>query len=299
MKIVIITLLLSFNSMQTVNSEFYKWVDDMGNVHFTDNSASIPKRYRDKTEIKEMPQINEVEYEIPEGIEDLSSEENGVPEEVSPKEYVIDLKPVGSTFLAQALLNRSIKADLMVDTGASITLISRAVADKLRLEHDLNLPKLPFNTAGGIVWQPLVMLRSIKVGEAEVKNIEVSISSTFKGLDGLLGMNFLDEFAVSLNSPTGKLILKQESPKGKIYGGHGRIWWIKKFRCYAGMIRNIKNIKKKILSQRSSNIRVADIKKREEYKNVVRTMKHYENFLRKLDSDASRAAVPMEWRQYP
>ncbi|MFV1951800.1 MAG: TIGR02281 family clan AA aspartic protease, partial [Nitrospinota bacterium] len=296
MKILIIALLLSFISVQTVYSEFYKWVDDMGNVHFTDNPASVPERYRNKTDTKEIPQTNEMEYEIPERAEDRSSEERGAIEEVSPKEYMIDLKPVGSNFLAQALLNRSIKADLMVDTGASITLISRAVADKLGLKHDLNLPKLPFSTAGGIVWQPLVMLKSIKVGDAEVKNVEVSVSSKFKGLDGLLGMNFLDEFNISLNSTSGKLILKEDSPKGKIYGGHGRTWWIKKFRRYAGTIRSIKNIKKKILGQRSSGLRVADIKKTEEYKNVVRVMRHYENLLRKLDSDASRAAVPMEWR---
>lgn len=308
MIILIITIFLSLVSTLPVYSEFYRWVDDRGNVHFTDNPASIPERDRDKTEIKEIPQTDKMEYNILEkGKEDSSEEMETLKpmetlkasEGLSPKEYVINLKPVGSNFLAEALLNLSIKANLMVDTGASITLISRSVADKLGIEQDSNLPKLPFSTTGGIVWQPLIMLRSLKVGDVEIKDIEVSISSSLKGLDGLIGMNFLDEFDVSINSATNRLILREDSPKGEIYGGHGKIWWTKKFRHYSDMIKDIKDIKRKIVSQDSSDLRIADIKEREEYKNVLSVIRHYENLLRELDSAASKASVPMEWREYP
>ena len=39
-----------------VHAEVYKWIDDKGNVHFTDDYSSIPDRYRPVAETQRFPQ---------------------------------------------------------------------------------------------------------------------------------------------------------------------------------------------------------------------------------------------------
>jgi len=38
------------------NAEYYKWVDQKGNVHFTDDESSIPEEYRDKAKKQTTPE---------------------------------------------------------------------------------------------------------------------------------------------------------------------------------------------------------------------------------------------------
>lgn len=39
-----------------VHSELYKWIDDKGDVHFTDDYSNIPERYRPVTETQQSPE---------------------------------------------------------------------------------------------------------------------------------------------------------------------------------------------------------------------------------------------------
>ncbi len=40
----------------SVHAEVYKWVDDKGDVHFTDNYSNIPEKYRPLAETQRLPQ---------------------------------------------------------------------------------------------------------------------------------------------------------------------------------------------------------------------------------------------------
>ena len=58
------------------------------------------------------------------------------------------------------------------------------------------------------------ILKSVKVGEAEVKNV---YAATFKeevtsGADGLLGMTFLDNFVMQIDAKNNKLVLEEFTP---------------------------------------------------------------------------------------
>jgi hypothetical protein len=39
----------------SVHAEFYKWIDDRGNIHFTDEYSSIPEKYLPVTETQHFP----------------------------------------------------------------------------------------------------------------------------------------------------------------------------------------------------------------------------------------------------
>ncbi|MGH7853601.1 MAG: aspartyl protease family protein [Candidatus Binatia bacterium] len=102
--------------------------------------------------------------------------------------------------------NGSVTANLLLDTGASMTMISR------RLASNLALPAITsglFSGIGGTINAQIARVESIKVGDAEVGGMPISIHdiSRFPRFEGLLGMDFLSRFHVSVDSAKQLLVL--------------------------------------------------------------------------------------------
>ena len=56
-----------------------------------------------------------------------------------------------------------------------------------------------------------ILLESVKVGDAEVKNVQAAIleKEAIGGVDGLLGMSFLSNFVIKVDSADNRLILER------------------------------------------------------------------------------------------
>jgi predicted aspartyl protease len=118
----------------------------------------------------------------------------------------VPVEALGASVIVPVMLNRSLKAYLVLDTGATGTVVSRRIAS------NLGLPKIGSTktiTVGGSVTRPIARLRSLKVGEAEVQNLVVLIHDfhPHPRIEGLLGMDFLGRFHVSLDSRKQLLVL--------------------------------------------------------------------------------------------
>jgi clan AA aspartic protease (TIGR02281 family) len=112
--------------------------------------------------------------------------------------------------VVKGTLNEKVTADFMVDTGASLTMISQASAKELGIDLDRRLPTIPIQTAGDIIHVPLVVLDSIEVGGMQVKNITIAVyDSPMLGRPGLLGLNFLKHFRVEVDFKEGLLLLER------------------------------------------------------------------------------------------
>ena len=103
-------------------------------------------------------------------------------------------------------LNGSVKTYLVLDTGATITMVSRRIASKLALRSTGQMTAM---TVGGPVRRPVARLRSLKAGKAEVQNLLVSIHDfhPHPQVEGLLGLDFLGKFRMSLDSRKKVLVL--------------------------------------------------------------------------------------------
>ena len=112
----------------------------------------------------------------------------------------------GASVVVPVMFNGALKANLALDTGATITVVSRRIASNLALTA-LGASKV--GTVGGVITVPLARLGSLKVGAAEVHDLVVSIHdfSTDPRIEGLLGMDFLKHFHVSLDARRRLLIL--------------------------------------------------------------------------------------------
>lgn len=101
---------------------------------------------------------------------------------------------------------------LLLDTGASITTLTPDAARRLNLSYDLNR-SISLATAGGLVAAPIIEVSDFSVGAAQVKRLQVGILPLLgdDSFDGLLGMNFLQQFASSINQQDGVLHLQDKS----------------------------------------------------------------------------------------
>jgi clan AA aspartic protease (TIGR02281 family) len=264
--------------------EMYKWVDDKGAVHFTDDLSNIPEKYREEVETRKSPK--ETSTSQPREIT-----QSPLPAKVAePGGVTVDLVRSGEVSFAEVVLNGNLKQYLVVDTGASFTTISRGAAKELGITIDEYTPVIPTTTASSVIFNPLVTLRSVRVGEAEVENVDALVHNLPGGSAGLLGNSFLSEFKVVLDSVNGKMTLHslQGTPSPDRPGGYGREFWVNKFRNCNRVLDQLNKMKQRYKEKGGSST---------ELTRVDNAIRHFENQLSELERKASNAGVPRNWRE--
>jgi clan AA aspartic protease (TIGR02281 family) len=261
-------------------SAIYKWKDEKGKTHFTDSLSKIPPQFRKKGDLKTMKGVP-------------ADSENSVkllyPEQNSSS-YAIPIKPHGGGhFIVEALINGSTKVNLMVDTGASMVILSDRLGDLLGVNNNQNLPAMNFSTAGGTIQSPLFILDSLKIGNAEVFGVEASTNPNFNGdVDGLLGMSFLGEFKLEMDRENFTMLLKPTAKRGEnLWDGHNEAWWKKKYGTY------VTNIRRNAAYRNNSG---SIPSKQNEFRKMVR---HYTKLHAILEKRADVSGLPKKYRVYP
>ena len=110
----------------------------------------------------------------------------------------------GAMVLVPVTLNRTVQTYMVLDTGASYTVVSRQIASNLGLHA---VSQGSFMTGNGVISMPLAQLNSIGVGKAEALNLTVAIRDIHPKLGGLLGLNFLSRYHASIDSRRQLLVL--------------------------------------------------------------------------------------------
>jgi aspartyl protease family protein len=92
----------------------------------------------------------------------------------------------------------------MIDTAASHTVLSPAVAERAGIDPNVGSGSARVITANGSTRLPLVVVRTLAVGEHQAHNLTVVVQvlDPSLGIDGLLGLDFLSQFNFSLSSRT-------------------------------------------------------------------------------------------------
>ncbi len=148
------------------------------------------------------------------------SEGHRAPQESSPlstedsfpgEDITIPLLKIGDALIVEVNLNQERSARLLLDTGASMTVLSTDIAIDLGILGTTDNELLTVNTAGGQVQVNINFLESMQVGSAQATNVAVAIHDLpdlSSPIEGLLGMSFLKHFLVTLDAEHGQLILR-------------------------------------------------------------------------------------------
>jgi len=198
-------------------SKFYKYLDKDGEIHFVDNMSKIPHAYRRNIDSYSEKYDHLSEEERKEAILEDQKEARRIEQqrkererELAEKEREESLKTKVVIRNNQVLVPVKLKywrveheAVLLLDTGASITVLHSDLAERLCITDSV---KSYAQVAGGrIITIGIAELKYIKLGPYTMKDASVSIIE-HKGPavehQGLLGMDFLQglDFDIDYNN---------------------------------------------------------------------------------------------------
>lgn len=123
----------------------------------------------------------------------------------------VKLLKLNDHFIVNTTLNQRLSADLMIDTGASLTVISSLLYEELQNTVEITRGRtVRLQTAGGEKQAFSIIINEFAVGDFLLNNFEVVVLdiSDLSGADGLLGMNFLKRFKFSIDQENAFLFLE-------------------------------------------------------------------------------------------
>ena len=208
MKLFLGFLLVSFCILSAGVSaqEIYRWVDENGRtIHFTDNLLSIPQKFWSKAEKRRFGPANKSTHYLTAISQPVSS----------PQKIVVPFTRHRNRIIVDGIVNGRSTIKFILDTGSELTVIPRALVKQSVVSIDDSIT-IPITGIVGTIVAPLVIIDSLKVGKAEVRNLEAVIikDGPLTG-QGLLGGNFLGKFRVGIDYMENQLILERRVGTGK------------------------------------------------------------------------------------
>jgi len=306
-------------------ADIYRWQSSDGSWHFSDNLSKVPSRYRDQVKREALPEKaeenpspiqEETAVQNPENPDALGEAKAEGKEEVAAvekeeaveekakepdsgtKTYKIEYTEAEDSLELDVTFNEDKTFTFVLDTGASFVTLSRKSAEKLGYDPEEILPRVYMSTANGLVSANLIRLASVQVGDAVVHDVTAIVHGGEElGIDGLLGLSFLNEFDWSNDTMNEVLILKEfkNKPEDEVYGGHNEKWWRKKFEVAK---KKIKRTEDYIEELKAMNMIVLYKRKRrdKEVKIQEANRDFHREELHILDRKANRYEVPRYWR---
>lgn len=169
-------------------AQTFRWTDDGGTTHFVEGIDNVPQRYRSRA--------------VQIGPRNKPAEPEPAPVRA---EAVIRFKP-GRQIIVDARVNGSASCRLLLDTGAGHTLINPRVlrAAGVSLTRGTLSGKARGVAKDVEIDVQGVMVDSLEVGGARVTRLMVAAyDMDYNEADGLLGMDFLGRFDVSIDTAAG------------------------------------------------------------------------------------------------
>ncbi len=127
------------------------------------------------------------------------------------KEVSIRVRRHGNSLIISAGLPGR-KSDFLLDTGASFLSLSSRMAHRLNVYPPRNAPTLTLHTANGVIKARVGLLPYFKLGSYRLTNVAFVLCDACgepkQGVAGLLGLNILRRFLVTIDQGSGYIRLR-------------------------------------------------------------------------------------------
>jgi hypothetical protein len=172
-------------------AQVFRWIDGEGSIHYSQGIESVPARFRDGAVI-------------------IGYERTDAPAPVAEAATVgvgrVRFTP-GQPIMVSVRINGATPATLMLDTGATRTVINPKVLEAMGVSYG----DAQRGTIRGVTGEaPVLAVRveSIEASGARSGPLLVVAHDTGFGQgDGLLGRDFLDQFSVNIDNTAGLVTL--------------------------------------------------------------------------------------------
>lgn len=124
-------------------------------------------------------------------------------------DILVALDKRGEQYIVNAMINDLEPVKLLIDTGASMTILSPEIIHSLDIDEENAEQRIRFSTANGIVTASVVHIDKIGIQHYSVADVQVGVLPSFPmgNVDGLLGMNFLGQFVFFIDQENSTLQL--------------------------------------------------------------------------------------------
>ena len=169
-------------------SELYRWVDEDGVSHYSDQPPALPAK-GDALQVKRLRQPSVTR---------------------GTQEFIIPFESIGQGMLVDVLINDNVSAKMLVDTGATVIKLNKRLLNRLDQDIPEDRRRGYVATAGGVIRAEEVFLNKIDVGGAVKENVRAIYAHEAYDevlFDGLLGMSFLSDFKMTIDHRNNRIHL--------------------------------------------------------------------------------------------
>jgi hypothetical protein len=204
--ILVALALAALTSPGSAHAQLYRWVNEQGEVHFTQGLENIPERFRAGARLLGYPEATPAAPAPAPGAPPVTGEEARPAVPAVRGGARIPFTP-GSPILVTVRINGLRTVRLVLDTGAEHTLIHTRALASIGVDPTGGRPITVTGVTGAADGR-YVGLESLEVGEARVAPLGViAYDLLLHEGDGLLGRDFLDRFTVSVDTEARAVIL--------------------------------------------------------------------------------------------
>jgi len=271
-------------------AEIYRWTDEKGQLHFSQDLDRMPARYRAQAEAEARGGRGGREIQRYRAAPAAASPSRartgsfGASKGLSSKVHRIRVARAGSTMRVDVRLNDRVVAPFYIDTGASDVVLPEWAARELGLELD-EARTAYYATANGTVRQPVVVLDSVELGDARAEQVPASVSRSMS--TGLLGLSFFNHFQYEIDPVAGVVTLRPNGlvEAGLLRGGRSEMQWRMQFRAIMA--------REDAIEQALREARSGGSRRRDQLREALEEAGREH---RLLEYEADEARVPMQWR---
>lgn len=282
-------VLIGASLATSAGAEIYRWTDAEGRLHFTERLEQVPLEHRDAA-VESVMRSSDPGEEAGPVLESGSWNTSSAPAARASTtrrtarhgdQVVIPFVREGTLMRVDAVLNDTVEAPFLVDTGASGVSLPSEVAQRLGIRVRPDTPHIRVMTASGMVTRPVVRLDAVEVGGARVEGLHATVNPSMD--IGLLGGTFFNNFVYRVDAGAGVITL---TPTDHMRGGMSEQDWRRRFRSLIDPLTRLNDHLASDVVRRKGERELLEERRRE-----------LELALEELQSEANRLDVPHAWRQ--
>jgi hypothetical protein len=283
--------------------DIYEWTDEKGVKHFSNTEARVPEQYRNKSNSVEFKGnynvVSEPDYNYYENTDEIINTFQET--EQVYKIPFIAYEGGARRIIVPVTINSTVTAQLAIDTGSPGMIISEGLAKKLGLyENDSGMLMSVASGIGGQVAVMRTIIDKVQMGGATENFVPAIITSSMSNaFEGLIGMDFMANYSISIDNVNNFIILQQNPVGSDLPAGHSKNWWRRsfaEFRTYQKEWQRIKDLINDWERKSRLNIDMTDNDVKKLKNLAIWQYQESSKLLQRLERYAQQNNVPQNWR---